>query len=442
MREQPETLLKLLCDRRNLGAPDFVALFDSTADEVVGKGGNNPTCSERTVFRWKAGQIRPESLSADTRRVLQAMFGCAVTALLAPPPPAEDPQAPAFNLEHEINMTARDAQDDASATAAASVSDTSLDQLADDVTSLARDYASLPPMDAFRRGRALQEELQSQRDRTQIPTQQQRLLVLTGQTMALLSAAAFNLGSFDNARRMARAADLYGESARFPLLRAYADGILAYIAYFTGMPAEAVSKAQRAQTYGGLGDVARQRLLAIEARAHGYLGDTESAREALRLSLQAESGSRDDLHDGVGGEFGFSPERLAMSSSSTALLIHDGDQAERSARRALDRISQKPQASRSPHVLGGAAADLAVARLLSNDVEGAADALTPLWDIPGDQRVTGVLVRTGQIQHFLAQPAYRRSTLPRELRDRVEDFTRSASSHQLSTRSALLQLEA
>ncbi|MEU9014657.1 DNA-binding protein [Streptomyces sp. NPDC048479] len=442
MTEQSETLLKLLCDRRNLGAPDFVELFDRTANEVVGKGGNNPTCSERTVFRWKAGRTRPESLSADTRRVLEAMFGRDVTVLLTPPPPTEDPPASAFNLEHEINMTARDAQDDASATAAASVSDTSLDQLTDDVASLAHAYASLPPIEAFRRGRTLQEELQSQRDRTQIPTQQQRLLELTGQTMALLAAAAFDLGSFANARRLARAADLYGESARFEPLRAYADGILAYIAYFTGMPAEAVSKARRAQTYGGLGDIARRRLLAIEARAHGYLGDTDAAHQALRLSLNAVSGARDDLHDGVGGEFGFTAERLAMSSSSTALLIHDGDQAEQSARRALDLIGQKPQASRSAHVLGGAAADLAMARLLSNDVEGAAVALTPLWDIPGDQRVTGILVRTGQIQQFLAQPAYRASTLPRELRDRVEDFTRTASTHQLGMRSMLLELEA
>ncbi|WP_405914564.1 DNA-binding protein [Streptomyces sp. NBC_00728] len=442
MTEQPETLLKLLCDRRNLGAPDFVELFDKIADEVVGKGGNNPTCSERTMFRWRAGQTRPDSLSADTRRVLQAMFGCDVAALLSPPAPADDPPAPAFNLEHEINMTARDAQDDAGAVAAASVSDTNLDQLTDDVTSLAHAYAGLPPIEAFRRGRTLQEELHNQRDRTQIPAQQQRLLELTGQAMALLAAAAFDLGSFANARRLARAADLYGESARFEPLRAYADGILAYIAYFTAMPTEAVSKARRAQTYGGLGDIARRRLLAIEARAHGYLGDTASARRALQLSLHAESGARDDLHDGVGGEFGFTAERLAMSSSSTALLIHDGAEAERSARRALDLISQKPQASRSAHVLGGAAADLAMARLLSNDVEGAADALTPLWDIPGDQRVTGILVRTGQIQQFLAQPTYRASTLPRELRDRVEDFTRTASNHQLSTRSALLQLEA
>ncbi|WP_409055547.1 DNA-binding protein [Streptomyces sp. SYP-A7185] len=441
MTEKPETLLKALCEKRNLGVPAFVELFERTAEEIVGKGLNNPTCSPRTVFRWKAGKAQPETLSADTRRVLQAMFGGYGVAVLFGPPPVADPQAPAFNLENEIKMTARDAQDDASATAAASVSDTSLDQLTDDVASLARAYASTPPLTVFRLGRALQEELQEHRDRTQIPTQQQRLLVLTGQTMALLAASAFNLGSFDNARRLARAADLYGESARCDPLRAYADGILAYLAYYTGMPGEAVSKARRAQTYGGLGDVAQRRLLAIEARAHGHLGDIDSARQAFRRSLETQSGAHDDLHDGVGGEFGFTSERLAMSTSSTALLIHDGAEAEESARRALDLVNQRPQASRSAHVLVGAAADLAMARLLMSDVEGAAAALDPLWDIPGDQRVTGVLVRTAQVQQFLAQPRYRASALPRDLRDRVEDFARGAQTHQLATRSALHQVE-
>jgi hypothetical protein len=438
--QPPKTLLKQLCDERGLEVPKFIELFDETADEVVGKGTDNPTCSERTVRRWRAGAVEPVSLSSDTRRVLKTMFGREVADLLAPPP-QHDPQAPAFDLEHVIDMTARDAQDDASAMAAASVSDTSLDQLHDDVMALAREYASIAPLTAFHRGQALREQLQDQRDRTQVPAQQQRLLELLGQTVALLATAAFNLGAFESARRLARSADLYGETARFEPLRAYCDGILAYIAYFTGMPSEAVSKARRAQAYGGLGDVARRRLLAIEARAHGYLGDVESARRAIRLSEEVESGARDSLHDDVAGEFGFTTERLAMSSSSTALLIHDAAQAEQSARRALHIIEQLSAETRSAHVLGSASADLAMARLLDNDVEAASAALAPLWTIPADQRVTGVLVRTGQIQHYLTQPMFRGSVVPRELRERVEDFTRSATTHQL-TGPALLQLEA
>lgn len=367
------------------------------------------------------------------------MFGREVVDLFAPPQTGL--QEPTFDLEHVIDMTAREAQHDAGTTAAASISDTSLEQLTDDVGALAREYASTAPIKAFQRGQALQAQLQDQRDRTRVPVQQQRLLELLGQTTALLATSAFNLGAFDSARRLARSADLYGEAARFEPLRAYCDGVLAYIAYFTGMPREAVSKARRAQTYGSLGDVARRRLLAIEARAHGYLGDVESALRALRQSEEVESGTRDSLHDDVAGEFGFTSERLAMSSSSTALLIHHADQAEQAARRALSIVEQQPPEARSAHVLGSASADLAMARLLDNDVEAAAEALVPLWDIPIDQRVTGVLVRTGQIQHFLTRPTFRDAAVPRELRDRVEDFTRTATTHRL-TGPALLQLEA
>ncbi|WP_257981156.1 DNA-binding protein [Streptomyces sp. CB02959] len=436
----PQTLLKQLCFEQRVEIPEFVRRFEKTADEVIGKGADNPTCSERTAKRWRAGGVNPQSLSSDTCRVLEAMFGRSITDLLAPPL-RSDPDAPVFNLERVIDMTARDAHDDASATAAASVSDTSLDQLADDVMTLAREYAFVAPMDVFRRGQTLQTKLQDQRDRTQVPAQQQRLLELSGQTMALLATSAFNLGAFDSARRLARAADLYGETARVDVLRAYCDGILAYVAYFTGMPRDAVMKARRAQTYGGLGDVARRRLLAVEARAHGFLGDVESAQHALRLSEEIENGARDGLHDDVGGEFGFAPERLAMSNSSTALLVHDSAQAEQSARRALDLIEQRPSDARSAHVLGSAAADLAMARLLDNDVDGAAEALGSLWGIPADQRATGVLVRTGQIQRFLTRPSFRGAALPGELRDRVENFTRTATTRQLAG-SALLQLEA
>lgn len=42
----------------------------------------------------------------------------------------------------------------------------------------------------------------------------------------------------------------------------------------------------------------------------------------------------------------------------------------------------------SPHVLAGAAADLAYARLLSDNVEGAVEALAPLWEVPAEQRKT------------------------------------------------------
>lgn len=92
---------------------------------------------------------------------------------------------------------------------------------------------------------------------------------------------------------------------------------------------------------------------------------------------------------------GFSvDDRLAMSNSSTCLLLGDGEQAEAEARTALELVTNKPEALRSVRVVGGAAADLAAARLLSGDLDGAADALERVWIVPSEQRATGLLTRT------------------------------------------------
>ncbi len=90
-----------------------------------------------------------------------------------------------------------------------------------------------------------------------------------------------------------------------------------HFAYHAGEPTEAIVNARSALSYGGLGDVAKRRLLAIQARALGHLGDVESAQRAIRQSEETGLGHRDDLHDGVGGEFSFPDERLAMSNRTT-----------------------------------------------------------------------------------------------------------------------------
>jgi hypothetical protein len=278
--------------------------------------------------------------------------------------------------------------------------------------------------------------------RTSIPAQQQDLLILAGQTTALLSAIAFDLGSLDGAKRLARTAALYGESARFEPLLAFAGGSLAYIAYFSGEPSRAADLVRRARAYDGLGDVATRRLWAIQARAHGHLGDVASAKRAIRLAEEDGPGRRDDLHDGVGGEFGFTAEQLAMSNSSTALLIGDASQAAAAAMRALRLVTQRPNGVQSAAVRGGAAADLAMARLLAGDIDGAAEALETVWEIPGEWRVTGVLMRTAQIRMFLSQPQFHGAQVPTDLRERIEEFTRMSAPRQLGTRSGMLAIEA
>lgn len=428
MDERPRTLLKALVAQRHWRYSDFLAHFTRIAEKVVKKGTANPTISEAQFRRWTAGTIRTLP-SPDACRVLEEMFGVSAAALFQAPPSPES-SAPAFSLKDEIDMTARDASSEAGAAASASISDTTLDQLREDVAELGRRYHSFSAFEVLQTARRLREEAEQHRDRTQVPAQQQDLLIIAGQACALLSAAAFDLGSLDGATRLARASALYGETARFTPLRAFAGGALAYIAYFSGRPAEAAQIVQRAQMLTGLGDVAHRRLAAIEARAHGHRGDAASAQQAIDVSHREGRGETDDLHDGVAGEFGFPVERLAMSNASTCLLLGDGEQAEAAARTALELVTSKPEALRSARVVGGASADLAAARLLSSDLDGAAEALEPVWIVPGEQRATGLLARTARIRRALADERFRRTPLADEIGDRLEHFSRLAAQHQ------------
>ncbi|MFM9629826.1 MULTISPECIES: DNA-binding protein [Streptomyces] len=439
MRNAPRTLLAKLCDRDNLTYRRFDEKFSQTAVRLFGHMPNNPTCGETQFRRWTGGKLAGLP-GPETCQILEAMWPGYTAAQLFDAPPADDPQAPAFDLEERVQMTAREAHDGADATAAASISDNTIDELRDRVVSLARRYHGIPAAQAYEAADDLRREVERHRDRTQIPVQQQTLMILNGQTAALLAVAAFDLGYFPSARTLARTAAVYGESTRFTPLQAYADGTLAYIAYHSGEPREALEKAQRALSYSGIGDIAQRRLHAIAARAYAHLGDVASARQAIQLSEDGGGEARDDLHDVVGGEFGFSEERLAMSNSTTALLMGDAEQAEVEAGRALILLGERAENEQSTHVRAGAAADLAHARLLSDNVEGAAAALTPIWEVPPEERNTGIVVRTARIGRHLAAPRYHGAQVPMELREQIEEFTRVSPPYRLGPTVPLLAI--
>ncbi|MFE1270539.1 DNA-binding protein [Streptomyces sp. NPDC058758] len=441
MRSAPKTLLALLCERDKLTYQRFAERFTEAGDALLGRKSTNPTCGETQFRRWTGGKLTGLPGPA-TCQILEAMWPGLTAEQLFAPPPAADPQAPALDLEEQVAMTANEAFESAGATASASISDTTIDELRDQLVSLARRYHRLPAARAWQDGSRLREEIERYRDRTQVPFQQQNLMILNGQTVALLAVAAFDLGHFAPARSLARTAAVFAESARYTPLQAFADGTLAYIAYHSGEAGEAVAKARRALSYGGLGDTAQGRLHAIAARAYAHTGDTASALHSIQLADSLGRDSRDELHDDIAGEFGFTDERLAMSHATTALLIGDAARAETEATRALTLLAQRTEGEQATDVRAGAAADLAYARLLGNDVDGAAEALTMVWNVPADQRNTGIVLRAARIGRYLARPAYHGSALPGELREQIEDFTRVSPPYRLGPGVPLLAIDA
>ncbi|MFB7601072.1 DNA-binding protein [Streptomyces sp. NPDC056160] len=427
MRTEPRTLLAWLCNRDNLSYSQFEQRFRKAGTRLFGS--SCPTCGETQFRRWTGGKVHLPN--AEARQVLEAMWPGYTAAQLFGPPPEPDPQAPAFDLEERVRMTAEESLEGVGTTASASISDNTIDELRDQVVTAAQRYHLLPPTQAYEGIDRLRLSIERQRDRTQVPVQQQELMILNGQVAALLSVAAFDMGYFPSARSLARAAGVFSETTRCTPLQAYADGTLAYIAYHTGNASEAVAKATRALSYGGLGDVAHARLQAIKARAHAHVGDVVAARRAIQRSTDGAQDRYDDLHDGVGGEFAFTAERLAMSTSTTALLIGDAVQAEADARRALELLDARPSEAQSAHVRASASADLALARLLSDDVDGAAAALAPVWTVPAEHRQTGIVVRTARIGRYLTRPEYHGAQLPATLREQIEDFNRVSPPHRI-----------
>lgn len=425
----PGTLLKALVAQKSWRYRDFAAAFERAATKI---GLRNQSVSEAQFRRWTSGRVKTMP-SPDACRVLEALFGMEAAALFAAPPQCVPRTVPtAYDIESEIAMTARDAADEASAAAAQSVSDTTIDQLRDDVAALATAYVTTPPFDVFRRAKGLRQDAEYQRGATRVPVQQQELLILAGQACALLSTAAFDLGALDDATRLARSAALYGETARFDPMRAYATGSLAIVAYFAGRPSEAVRHARAALAYGGLGDAGRRRLLSIAARAYGHLGDEERAGRATVAATGLDTGARDDLHDGVGGEFAFDEERLVMSAATTALLNGDGSRAEGQARRALELVAGRPPARQSGTVKAKASADLAAALLVRGDLEAAEAALAPVWEIPGDRRSSGLLDRVTGLRATLTAPSWRTARVAVDLGERIEDYGRLAAGRGMS----------
>ncbi|WP_299531989.1 hypothetical protein [uncultured Streptomyces sp.] len=63
---------------------------------------------------------------------------------------------------------------------------------------------------------------------------------------------------------------------------------------------------------------------------------------------------------------------------------------------------------------------------MRGDLDGAADALGDVWEVPDDQRATGLLARTRQLRRALTASQYRDAPLAGEIGERLEHFARTA----------------
>lgn len=324
-------------------------------------------------------------------------------------------------VERSIMNASRETSEHAMDAGAWSVSDATVEQLRDDAARIARSFTRTAPAAAVTEILRVRNRATDLLERTRRPGQQQELYLVVAQTAGLLASVSVDLGLWPQAMDYARATYTYGEVVGHPGVRAFARGMQATIAYWTGQPGDAVEYAQAAVALAPPG-VARVRALSVLARAWSHRGAADEVEQAITAAEHARAGDgRDLLHDIVGGEFGYTTAQQARSASTAWLQVNRPKPAITAASTALELAAGHP-GDLWWTVPAEARVDLATCQLLGGKLDDARQTLAPLWSTPVPWRRAGLVGRLHRVQHVLAGPQWRGVPKARRMAELASGF--------------------
>ena len=339
----------------------------------------------------------------------------------------------------DVVMAAADeSAEQAASDAGRRVPQASVEQLRSEVVRLASRYSSVPPLEFLAETRQVRDQAYRLSRRTSRPGQLADLQVAVGAACGLMAVASFDLAIWTAAIEQAHAAFVYAESADHRGLQAWAAGFQGLIAYWNGRPREAVEAISSGLDVAPEG-TARARLHSISARAWAHLGAQDQARDALAAADHERDrigdAGAEELHDEIGGEFGWGPARQAMCSASALLLIGDADAA---AIRAAEAIRLHGSDKTGSLVDMTARVDLAHAELARGQLDAAQDALRPVWLLAPPHRRYSLVRRLEGVGGALAQPQYLNAREATELAGQISAFAAQSAPGMLPAGTGML----
>ncbi|MFH8439354.1 hypothetical protein ACH4A3_29535 [Streptomyces sp. NPDC018007] len=431
------TLFRRLIDEQELRDPRaFLPRFAEQARLLAERDGDVrlatlvPAAS--TFEAWYYGQRLP---NRDARRVLVAWLGHSIDRLWAPAPqtvaasPGGAPECGSADL-HEMRrgaaMAARRARDFALGAEQGQLGDETLGYLQDEVRRITAEYPKKPLSTLFDDLVAAQEDafrlIEGGRAR---PSQLQQLYLLSTLLSWHMAKACHDLGDGSSAMMHARAAGVSAEKAEHPALEALVCGLKSLIAYWSGYGADAVFHARKgAAEHPQLRGTVSVWLPALEARAAALLGDAAAAAAAVdQAARQREAVQPDDL-DELGGLLTFPVEKQLYYRVETDVLLGQTTAGTvPDAERAVEAFTDPT----APHWAfgdeAGSRCNLAVLRLHADELDGAADALRPVLDLPRAQRNRGIVISAQRVHHALPRSPARSALLARDLGEELTQFS-------------------
>ncbi|MGH3874488.1 MAG: hypothetical protein ACRDSR_23795 [Pseudonocardiaceae bacterium] len=427
-QESPRTRLEQLLRQRHVTLEEFRKRYRRAAGTEL---------SARQAHRWVAGEVRglpyPPAQAA-----LEKLFGEPVARLLGPPYGTgavrsircRDAAAARGSARTDwegqvVAMSADRARDFLTRVEASNVGAETLDQLVDDVRRLVTAYQQQPLP-------SLLGDLVDTQDRAfgllegrQRPAQTRDLYLIAGIACGLMAKASHDLGASHDAMTQARAGYACADNAGHDGLRAWIRGLQALITYWSGRVEDSVHYTQLGvEAAARSSGTAGVWLASSAARSLAALHRFDDAHAALDRATEARERLHPDELDTLGGLCTFSrPRQLyyaadALAWGGAAEVSH----TERLASAALDAYAEAPDQDRAFGDESGARCALAVARILRREIDGAAEALAPVLELPPPKRIHGIVTSVEQVRTALhAVPDPSREVT--ELAGALEGFT-------------------
>jgi len=335
----------------------------------------------------------------------------------------DDAAAP-LTVERQVTMAARRASEFTAATERGGIGPETLDQLRDDVRDLAAAYLRNPVTTLVGPLAQAQDDVFGHLESRQRPSQAADLYLLAGVVSALLAKVSQDVGRPREAMTQARTAYVCADNAGHPGLRAWSRGMQSLVTYWAGRPGEAARYARlgAAELGDDAGTVAAW-LPALEARAWALVGGSTEAAAAIGRAVDARSAHVVDDLDEIGGLFTF-PTAKQHYYAAGALVHLDGSASHAAAEATAALELYDSGADESYSDAAGARAELALARVLADEVDGAGDALAPVFQLEPERRITGIVASAARVDAALRRPGLVGSAVARTIRGEIEAFTR------------------
>ena len=427
----PATVLEHLLRQRDQTYEEIAGDFLRIAQEM----GEQATMSVRHLRRLARGQAG--ACTPVTRRVLQAQFGQPLAELLRPLE-LRDLAAPMNGValivppqatqEEMLTMAANRARKFGLLTGQSDLSGETLEQVADDVRQLCVAYPQKPLAALLGDLVTTQDTIFSLLESRQRPAHASQLYLMAGVASGLLAKASHDMSDPAAAMTQARTAFLCADMAGHDGLRAWIRGLESLITYWDGRARESVRYAQLGAENARLARSTAGVWLAVsEARAWAALGNAPEATAAIERAERAwDSVTPDNELDQMGGITTFTRARqLYYAADALSWLPSEADRAESYSAQAVSSYADQSAPDWAFGDAAGSRADLAVARVYRGELDGAAEAITPVLELPPEQRIRGIIASAKHVHDALARSGRSGDAAAAELEEQIEVFSRT-----------------